>query len=164
MPLNRSSTFMMPTIPKPPHDAQRVAVVSEAQSFIGTPYHHAACIKGVGVDCATFLAETYSRAGIIPPVEIPDYSPQWFMHQSAELYMAKVLEHAHEVTKPLPGDVALWKVGRCFAHGAIVVDWPVIIHAYKPAGIVLEARGTDASLSTHYRTGKPREVKFFSPW
>lgn len=146
--------------------AERAAVVTEARTFVGTAYHHLGRIKGVGVDCATLLSETFANVGIIPPVELPDYSPQWFMHQDAELYMQHVLQHARETDAPLPGDIALWKIGKCFAHGAIVVDpgWPAIIHAYKPAGLVLEAKGTDASLMTHYKSGKPREVRFFTRW
>lgn len=143
----------------------RAAIVAEARSWIGTPYHHHAAIKGVGTDCAMILNAVYSSVGLIPPVSIPEYSPQWFMHQSAELYMDQVLARAKETDAPLPGDVALWKVGRCFAHGAIVVDpgWPAIIHAYKPAGIVLEANGTDAALAQH-KSGKAREVRFFTLW
>ena len=32
--------------------ASRAAVVAEAIAWLGTPYHHRARIKGVGVDCA----------------------------------------------------------------------------------------------------------------
>lgn len=111
------------------------------------------------------LHAIYSSVGLIPRFEIPDYSPQWFMHQSAELYMGEVLRHACATDSPKPGDVALWKVGRCFAHGAIVVDpgWPRIIHAYQAAGFVLEANGTDAALAQQ-RSGKHREVRFFTLW
>jgi len=145
--------------------SQRASVVAEARSWVGCPYHHFGRIKGVGADCATLLAETYARSGLIPLLVIPEYSPQWFMHQSEELYMDLVLRHARPTDAPLPGDVVLWKVGRCFAHGGIVVEpgWPAIIHAYKPAGIVLEANGTDAALAQH-KSGKPREVRFFTLW
>ena len=40
-------------------DAQRAAVVAEARSWIGTPYHHAADVKGHGVDCAMLLIRVY---------------------------------------------------------------------------------------------------------
>lgn len=32
-------------------DLQRAAVVAEARSWIGTPYHNCADVKGAGVDC-----------------------------------------------------------------------------------------------------------------
>lgn len=146
--------------------SERSAVVAEARSWVSTPYHHYSAIKGVGADCAMILEAVYSAVGVIPHIDIPEYSPQWFLHQDAEIYMSFVTQHAWPTPKPLPGDIALWHVGRCFAHGAIIVDpgWPAIIHAYQPAGIVLEAKGTDASLSTHYKSGKPREVLFFTLW
>ncbi|MBI3447224.1 MAG: hydrolase [Magnetospirillum sp.] len=36
---------------------------------------------------------------------------------------------------PLPGDLVLYKVGHCHAHGAIVIAWPRIIHAVKGEGV-----------------------------
>jgi hypothetical protein len=30
----------------------------------------------------------------------------------------------------------LFKFGRCFAHGAIVVVWPRLIHAWHNAGVI----------------------------
>src|SRR5712691_11675531 len=37
---------------------------------------------------------------------------------------------------PRGGDVAVFKFGRCFAHGVIVVSWPRLIHAWCDAGVV----------------------------
>jgi cell wall-associated NlpC family hydrolase len=66
----------------------------------------------------------------------------------------------------LPADIALWRFGRCFSHGAIVVDWPIVIHAYLGRGCVLEDAAKAEWLS---RIGegrdaqpKPRPVKFFT--
>src|SRR5262249_43477037 len=50
-------------------DPRRAAVVAEAESWIGTPFHHAARVKGAGVDCLMLLAEVYERAGIVPHLE-----------------------------------------------------------------------------------------------
>ncbi|HYL49488.1 MAG TPA: hypothetical protein VET84_09005 [Stellaceae bacterium] len=70
-------------------------------------------------------------------------------------------------TRPiLPGDIALWRFGRCFSHGAIVIEWPVVIHAYLGRGCVLEDAAKAEWLS---RIGegrgahaKLRPVKFFT--
>src|SRR3954454_10152249 len=58
--------------------ALRAAVVTEAETWIGTPFHHAARVKGAGVDCLMLLAEVYERAGITagrinPPFYVPDW-------------------------------------------------------------------------------------------
>jgi len=59
----------------------RQAVIAEAVTWIGTPFHHAARVKGAGVDCLMLLAEVYERAGAAPHIEPPFYVPDWHMPQ-----------------------------------------------------------------------------------
>jgi len=33
----------------------RCSIIAEARSWIGTPYHHQAALKGVGYDCLGFV-------------------------------------------------------------------------------------------------------------
>lgn len=135
----------------------RVSVVKEAESWIGTPFHHAARIKGAGVDCLMLLAEVYERAGLAPHVEPPFYVPDWHMHREAERYLEGLLRYAREIAgPPLPGDIALFRFGRTFSHGAIVVEWPRLIHAYWAIGVVWG----DATLHPLKR----RAVRFFTPF
>lgn len=56
--------------------------------------------------------------------------------------MSFLLARAVEVAAPLPGDVMLFRVGRCFAHGGIVTgtDPLTLVHAYAPAAQVVEER------------------------
>ena len=146
----------------------RQRVVEIARSFLGTKYHHLGRVKGVGVDCATLLAEVYEEAGLIPHVELPYYSPQWHLHRDAERYLSFVTEYASEVPgPPLPGDVVLWRFGRTFSHGAIVIEWPMIIHAYLNQSVVLENADAAQWLKIIGETadcGKPRPRKFMSYW
>src|SRR5260370_9302840 len=53
----------------------RAAVVQEAESWIGTPFHHAARVKGAGVDCLMLLAEVYQHPGVVAPIDPPFYVP-----------------------------------------------------------------------------------------
>ncbi len=148
-------------------DAERQAVVAEARTWLRTPYHHMGRVRGAGVDCATLLAEVYARAGAIPALDVPFYPPDWHLHRDAERYLDFILAHAEEIADlPLPGDVALWRFGRCFSHGAIVIDWPLVIHAYAGKGCVLEDAQKAVWLSRlDGRRGaqaRPRPVKFFT--
>lgn len=137
--------------------ALRRAVIDEALTWIGTPFHHAARIKGAGVDCLMLLAEVYERAGIARHVEPPFYVPDWHLHQGAERYMEGLLDYARPIDgPPLPGDIALFRFGRTFSHGAVVARWPRLIHAYWSIGVVWG----DASLYPL----KDRDVRFFSPF
>ena len=65
----------------------RAAVVAEARSWIGTPYHHAADVKGHGVDCAMLLVRVYCDLGLIEPFDPRPYTRDWFLHRSEERYL-----------------------------------------------------------------------------
>jgi len=136
--------------------ALRRAVVAQAESWIGTPFHHAARVKGAGVDCLMLLAEVYETAGVTAHIEPPFYVPDWHLHRDAERYLGGLGRYAREIASPAPGDIALFRFGRTFSHGAIVVAWPRVIHAYWSIGVVWG----DATL--HPLAERP--VRFFTPF
>ena len=118
---------------------QRTAVVAEARSWIGTPYHHAARIKGAGVDCAMLLAAIYEAAGLVDPITFERYPPDWMLHRDAERLLEVVETRAQLSSEPgKPGDLVVYRYGRAFAHGAVVIEWPVIVHAVQRAGVILD--------------------------
>ena len=139
--------------------AQRAAVVAEARSWIGTPHIDMARVKGAGVDCAMMSAEVYFACGLIPQQEVEFYPGDWHLHRCKERYMERVRRYAREVSAPLPGDLVLYRFGRAFAHGGIVIAWPLIVHAVKSLGVT-EAEGDSPDLA-YDRSGKPRERTFF---
>ncbi len=120
----------------------RKTICTIARTWIGTPWRHRARIKGAGVDCAMLVAEIYIEAGLIPAFEIEEYPPDWHLHRDEERYLTQVLAHAHEISiaAARPGDLVLVKIGRAFAHGAIISElgFPHVIHAFQPARCVLE--------------------------
>jgi cell wall-associated NlpC family hydrolase len=117
----------------------RGRLVAEAESWIGTPYRAAQRVKGRdgGVDCLTFVVEVFERAGVIPHYVVPYYPQDWHLHRDDERYLAGVLDYAREIAgPPAPGDLVLFRFGRCFAHGGIVSAWPMMIHAWNGVGVV----------------------------
>ena len=143
--------------------AQRQQVVSIAKTWLKTPYRHQGRVKGAGTDCLCILVEVYSEAGLIPPIELPYYPRDWHMHRSTERYLQGLLKYTREVDAPLPGDIVLWQFGRCFSHAAIVVEWPMVIHAWVGVGCVLEDV-TAAQTFRFKKDGAARPMKFFSYW
>jgi cell wall-associated NlpC family hydrolase len=118
---------------------ERARVVAIAHTWLRTPYHHHARVKHAGADCITLLAAVYEEAGLLPLVTLPHYSVQWHLHREAELYLNGLLKYAHEIPgDPLPGDIVVWRIGRCYSHGAIVVNWPQIIHAQINRCVMLD--------------------------
>ena len=154
------SFFGLPKVP-PSEAEERARVLAVVETWVGTPFHDCAGIKNVGVDCAHLLARVFEEAELVEKRDIKKYSPQFFLHRSDEEFLKTVLSHdCHEITESevKPGDVILYKVGRCYAHGAIVVQYPTdIIHAHKASGRVVHS---------HVEHGEfvNRLKRFFSLW
>jgi cell wall-associated NlpC family hydrolase len=110
--------------------AERARAIAVAETWLGTPWHHEARVKGHGVDCAQILIAVYAEAGLIPDFKTAPYPADWHLHRETPLFVQHVLEHAVEVRgAPLPGDMVLFRFGRQFSHGSIVTGWPMVIHA-----------------------------------
>jgi len=119
---------------------ERAAVVAEAMTWCSTPYHHGARVKGAGVDCGQLPLAVFEAVGLIPPVDPGTYPHDWHMHQDEERYLAIVerfCDRLPDGAQPLPGDLALYRFGRCISHGAIVIEWPVVLHSHIEAGAVV---------------------------
>jgi hypothetical protein len=79
-------------------DPRRLAVVEEAQGWLGTPYHHMGRVKGAGTDCLMMLAAVYEAGRVIPHLEILFYPADWNLHRGAEPYLDGVMRHASEIS------------------------------------------------------------------
>jgi len=138
------------------NEQQRQNVVAEALTWCNTPYHPHGRVKGAGVDCIHLLIEVYAACGLVPRVAPGGYAPDWYLHRSEERYLDGVLQYAVPTEQPLPGDLVLFRFGRCVSHGAIVTAWPAVIHAYADQRRVVL---TDIEKSNHLRR---RLVGFFT--
>ena len=117
---------------------QRESLLEEARTWLGTPYHPCADVKGVGVDCAMILVRLFAGKGRVPADLDPrPYSPEWHLHRSEEAYIGWLLKFADEVSDPQPGDVAVWRFGRTYSHGGILIGDGHVLHSLKPIGVVI---------------------------
>ncbi len=114
-------------------------IVQAARAWVDTPYHHAADVRGVGVDCAMLLVRVFCDLGVVPQFDPRPYPPDWMLHRSDERFLAWVRQSATRVEIPQEGDVALFRFGRCVSHGGIVCEPGYMIHAHLPAGRVMRA-------------------------
>ena len=141
---------------------ERARVVEAARAWLGTPYHHAADLHGVGVDCAMLLVRVFCDLGFIEPFDPRPYTRDWHLHRTDERYLSFLLARAREVERPQAGDMIVFKIGRCYAHGGIVTaaEPLTILHAFLPAACVVEEEAArNAELGE--RLGAAR---FFSYW
>lgn len=127
----------------------REAVVAEALSWVGTPYHLGPPVKGVTADCATLLLGVYQACGIIGKENLGVYGADWFHNTNEERYILGCLRHMRKIFEArctgsldlLPGNlVATHEAGsKIYNHGAIVIAWPKIIHCISPVTCVVDA-------------------------
>jgi len=131
--------------------AERAQVVAAARLWLKTPWKHRSAVLGSGIDCARHLLETGVRSGMVERFDPSFYTADWHWHRNEERFLDVVREHTTEVSDtdaPIamrepgfsvrPGNVLIWQNGRTFSHGAIVGEWPMIVHASWPARICLE--------------------------
>ena len=121
-----------------PEAETRAAVVAEAMTWLGTPWHHNSAVKGAGCDCARFPLAVFQAVGLVPDVAVDDYPPDWALHRDEERYLEMVRRFGTDCdpNSVLPGDMLVWRFGRAFSHGAIVLDRDQVIHAYRRIGSV----------------------------
>jgi len=125
-------------MPPPSELSERARVAAEACAWLGTPYHHRACLKGVGVDCAQLPIGVWSAVGLIQKFDTGDYPADWHLHREEERYASFVLRYADEIAAAdgQAGDLILFKFGRAFSHGAILIAPGVVVHAVRKDGCV----------------------------
>lgn len=129
-----------------PEQAQDL--IAEAKTWLGTPYHANAALKGVGCDCGLFPFAVYRSQMLIPDYQLPHYSPQHHLHSREEKYISLVEELGGIRTdRALPGNFIIWRIGYTFAHGGIILEWPSVIHSELLRGVILADAMNDGDLA-----------------
>lgn len=128
----------------------RATVVTEARTWLGTPFVHQAHVKSVGCDCGGLIGGVGIGAGLL--------APDWWETEFNTLYGGYARTPANGILESicyafmqeigvdsaLPGDVLLMKFAEEPQHMAILAPYLYgglsIIHAYSRAGAVVEHR------------------------
>jgi NlpC/P60 family putative phage cell wall peptidase len=115
---------------------QAAAIVAEAETWLGTPFRHAAALKGIGVDCIHLVHAVYRAVGLTD-VALPSYPPDWHLHQGGgNRLMEGLVPHCVPASEPFElGDILVYNYGRAPSHCAIYVGEGRVIHA-PPRGRV----------------------------
>jgi cell wall-associated NlpC family hydrolase len=148
----------------------RAAIINEALTWVGTPFVDCANVKGPNgaVDCAMLLASTFTATGRLAPFDPRPYSRQHMLHRDHELFIEWVQNKlgGKPVDKPRIADLMLWRFGRTFSHGAIIINSEEVVHAYAHPGCVLISR-MDEDVLKHVPLSNvnfSRPVKYFDVW
>ncbi len=110
-------------------------VVASARSWIGTPYHHQASVKGVGADCLGLVRGVYREVMGREPERAPPYTRDWGETDGEETLLKAARRHFREVSlnSPQPGDLIVFRVrpGTIAKHAALLVSPATIVHAME---------------------------------
>jgi len=112
-------------------------ILAAARSWLGTPYHHQAALKGVGCDCLGLVRGVYEELYGRPAETPPPYSRDWAEATSAETMIAAARRHLSEISPrdARPGDVVIFRLrsGAMAKHAAILSGGTRMIHAIEGA-------------------------------
>ena len=142
---------------------QRAMVINEMVSWVGTPFRNCADIKGEngGVDCAMSLVRSFVDTGALPAFDPRPYPPQWHVHHDEERFLQLITEQlgAIEIDNPRIGDVCVYHWGRCYSHGALIINKDEVCHAFYKTNCVTISRRDETDLALRGKGTRP--VKFF---
>jgi hypothetical protein len=108
------------------------------------------------------LVRIFVDLGLCEPFDPRPYAEDWHLHRSEEKYLGFVEARFKQIASPLPGDIVVFRFGRCYSHGALVTksDPLTIVHAFQPAGVVFEEE-----LVRNIQLADPvRRRRYYSLW
>lgn len=123
-------------------DPERLAALSIASSWIGTPYRHQGSLRGVGCDCLGLIRgiwrELYGEEPELPGA----YAPDWAERSGDDRLVSACDRHFGppiEASQMLPGDVILfrWRPDMPAKHAGVLCGPLHFIHAYEQASVIL---------------------------
>ncbi len=117
----------------------RKKIVAVATSWIGTPYHHQASVKGIGADCLGLVRgvyrELYGQEAEAPPA----YSPDWAEASGMETMLKAATRHLdrQSLESMASGDVIVFRLRPSMVakHAAIVSGPQHMVHATEGAPV-----------------------------
>lgn len=111
------------------------AVVAAARTWIGTPYHHQASVRGVGADCLGLIRGVWRDLYGRDAEEPPGYSRDWGEVSGEETLIRAATRHliARGKVAPEPGDVLVFRMrpDAIAKHAAILATPEAMIHAME---------------------------------
>jgi NlpC/P60 family putative phage cell wall peptidase len=127
----------------------RVTIVALARTWLGTPYHHQASLKGIGCDCIGLVRGVWRELYGAEPQALPAYTRDWAEAQGRETLLEAARRHLIEVpaTAAQPGDILIFRWRRITPakHCAILSAPTAMIHALEGAPV------SEVSLSPWWR-------------
>ena len=115
-------------------------VIAAARRWLGTPYHHQAACRGVGVDCLGLIRGVWADLYGTAPEAPPPYTRDWAEALGRETLMEAAERHLLRSDRETieAGDVLVFRYRRDLPakHIAIATGADRFIHAVERQGVV----------------------------
>ena len=129
----------------------RTDIVQQARTWIGTPFHHQARLKGKGCDCLGLIVGVVDELGLRDKHGQPlaGYDEVTYSKEPDGAYLSEKLTALLDevpIGEAQAGDLALFKVRDNPQHMAFLTDYENtlgMVHSYAPARRVVEHRLDD---------------------
>lgn len=126
-------------------------IVAQARTWLGTPFHHQARLKGKGCDCLGLIVGVVDELGLEDRngMKLAAYDEVTYSKEPDGAYLIQKLTGLLEevpITEARAGDLALFKVRENPQHLAILSDYEGglgMIHSFAPSRRVVEHRLDD---------------------
>ena len=147
----------------------RTHIVALARSWLGTPYHHQASLRGAGCDCIGLVRGIWREIYGHEAEALPAYTRDWAEGSGRETLLEAARRHLVEVEPPeaQPGDVLIfrWRRGTLAKHCAILSSLPLPACGER-AGVRGRHKGSPIGCPTmiHALEGAPVSEVALSPW
>lgn len=123
-------------------------ITVQARTWLGTPFHHQARLKGKGCDCLGLIVGVVDELGLTDEIGrlLSSYDEINYSKEPDGKYLIQKLENILDEVNPSEikaGDLALFKMGNNPQHLAIITDYQGslgMIHCYAQARKVVEHR------------------------
>ena len=125
---------------RPARTADHAAVIAAARSWLGTPYHDQASLKGVGCDCLGLARGVWREVVGPEPFPIEPYSRGWGETGQIEVLAEGARRMMREIAPgdAGPGALVLFRmVPRAIAkHVGVMTGPDSFIHSYERLGVI----------------------------
>jgi NlpC/P60 family putative phage cell wall peptidase len=122
-----------------PQTDTRTRIVALARTWLGTPYHNQASLKGVGTDCVGLVRGIWRELYGSDAEATPAYTPDWAEASGRETLIEAARRHLVEIPRfqAEPGDVLVfrWRRHTLAKHCAILTAPAAMIHALEGAPV-----------------------------
>ena len=137
---------------------RREHLVTEARSWVGTPFFGNSCAKGRGASCQMLAASLYRATGWLSPDEvIPEVPMSHARSSDRSLLMEWIGSRAdllpvESMDDLQPGDLLAFRMPRTVHHAGVYLGCGLFVQAIEGPGVVISPLA-DATWSSRFAGG-----------